>query len=88
MSIIIVFIIMYTYIYIYHSTVYMFFACYGKKSYYYVTSVERKFEPQRHTQLTRTFLVTEIFFSLRNVPGVLKRQQKIIFFGGGEAKNF
>ena len=28
--------------------------------------------------------LTEIFFSLRNVPGVLKRQKKkIIFWGGG-----
>ena len=36
--------------------------------------------------------LTENFFSLRNVPGVLKTQKKIknIFFcwGGGGAKNF
>ena len=27
--------------------------------------------------------LTEKFFSLRNVPGVLKRQKKNYFFGGG-----
>ena len=27
--------------------------------------------------------LTEIFFSLRNVPGVLKRQKKTHFFWGG-----
>ena len=33
--------------------------------------------------------LTEIFFSLRNVPGVLKRQKKkFIFFGGGEISDF
>ena len=28
--------------------------------------------------------LTEMFFSLRNVPGVLKRQKKIKNWGGGE----
>ena len=32
--------------------------------------------------------LTENFFSLRNVPGVLKRKKKHIFFWGGGGEKF